>query len=786
MKKLLFLLFLIPSLAFAQGSGAHITQESQHPLRHKANRTVTDTTNFNNNLGVGDTSVQDALDTLDNLAIVSPWTRTAPYTYPTTITDNVGIGFTAPLGWLQVGTNPSAPILIIEKGGNIGIGKTTPTQKLDIIGNMLVSGTIAGNILTGTNVTSGADPGHTHGAGSITEADPLAILATGTRGLSGNWYNANYNIGTLGNIGIGNTNPTTRLLVTGNITADTGTFTTLNIGSLSGFLKASSGLVSTASIDISADTNLSGDTENVLTGDALSIGAAITRDTEWNTIDFLTGTTTGSLSGEIVTGTAPGGELGGTWASPTIDSTHSGSAHHSAVTLGVGNDSSLALSSQELTLTVAKDLVTTSPLTGGTDNILTGADADITIALGTVGVANGGTGVTTFGTTYGVITAGTSAGSPLQVIAGVGTSGQVLTSNGAGALPTFQAATGGGTSFDGTAPQSVLYIKSGNTAAGSALIVTDGSNLSVGIGTTQAAARLYIKGAGTTTGFALRVADSTPTDRLVVLDSGSVGIGTTNPLNTLDVTGNVRITGNLGIGTTSPTNSPLAIQTTLSELGSFNYVQPANETGAQFRFKAGAAGATNRGYIGITKNGSGGAIAYTQEVADYLFIMPTTGIHIGPSQPPELTIAGGNVGIGTTRPVYTLQLVVDSAAKPGVGGLWTVPSDMRLKDPASIRPYTTGLALINQLNPVYFKYNELSGYDTTTEQIGFIAQDMETKMPSAVKHTHPKLKPTDPENPDDILGLNIGELLYANINAIKELKAEINVLVKRIEVLEAR
>lgn len=36
-------------------------------------------------------------------------------------------------------------------------------------------------------------------------------------------------------------------------------------------------------VDISADTNLAGDTENVLTGDALSIGATITRDAEWDT-----------------------------------------------------------------------------------------------------------------------------------------------------------------------------------------------------------------------------------------------------------------------------------------------------------------------------------------------------------------------------------------------------------------------------------------------------------------------------------------------------------------------
>lgn len=57
-------------------------------------------------------------------------------------------------------------------------------------------------------------------------------------------------------------------------------------------------------------------------------------------------------------------------------------------------------------------------------------------------VAVGGTGAQSFGTDYGVICAGTSGTSELQVVGSVGTSGQVLTSNGASALPSWQAASG--------------------------------------------------------------------------------------------------------------------------------------------------------------------------------------------------------------------------------------------------------------------------------------------------------------------------------------------------------
>lgn len=55
----------------------------------------------------------------------------------------------------------------------------------------------------------------------------------------------------------------------------------------------------------------------------------------------------------------------------------------------------------------------------------------------TVGVAYGGTGIATT-TAYSVVFTGTTATGAFQASAGPGTSGQVLTSNGAGALPTFK------------------------------------------------------------------------------------------------------------------------------------------------------------------------------------------------------------------------------------------------------------------------------------------------------------------------------------------------------------
>ena len=88
---------------------------------------------------------------------------------------------------------------------------------------------------------------------------------------------------------------------------------------------------------------------------------------------------------------------------------------------------------------VAGTTVLTLPATSGTV-VTTATSSGINgsaITTGTVGVSVGGSGRTT-NTAYAVICGGTTTGGAEQSIASVGTTGQVLTSNGAGALPTFQ------------------------------------------------------------------------------------------------------------------------------------------------------------------------------------------------------------------------------------------------------------------------------------------------------------------------------------------------------------
>ena len=82
-------------------------------------------------------------------------------------------------------------------------------------------------------------------------------------------------------------------------------------------------------------------------------------------------------------------------------------------------------------------------LSSATGNLVDVTNLGVVTLLNDLDVTEGGTGVSSF-TAYAVLCGGTTAAGDLQSVASVGTSGQVLTSNGAGALPTFQDAGGGG------------------------------------------------------------------------------------------------------------------------------------------------------------------------------------------------------------------------------------------------------------------------------------------------------------------------------------------------------
>lgn len=87
-------------------------------------------------------------------------------------------------------------------------------------------------------------------------------------------------------------------------------------------------------------------------------------------------------------------------------------------------------------------------------------------------VSNGGTGDSSL-TAYAVLTGGTASTTPVQSIASVGLAGQVLTSNGPGALPSFSNTTGSGTVNSGTAGNIAYYATSSASISDAGLARTN-------------------------------------------------------------------------------------------------------------------------------------------------------------------------------------------------------------------------------------------------------------------------------------------------------------------------
>jgi hypothetical protein len=137
------------------------------------------------------------------------------------------------------------------------------------------------------------------------------------------------------------------------------------------------------------------------------------------------------------------------------------------------------------------------------------------VSTGTLAVDQGGTGATSQ-TAYAVIAGGTTSTGAYQSVASLGSSGQVLTSNGAGALPTFQTPAAGGT----TIPAGTVMLF-GQTAAPTGFTkLTDQDNASLRV----------VSGTASTGGsvnFTTAFASQTPTGSVAITAvSGSAGATT--------------------------------------------------------------------------------------------------------------------------------------------------------------------------------------------------------------------------------------------------------------------
>jgi hypothetical protein len=159
---------------------------------------------------------------------------------------------------------------------------------------------------------------------------------------------------------------------------------------------------------------------------------------------------------------------------------------------------------------------------------------------------------------------------------------------------------------------------------------------------------------------------------------------------------------------------------------------------------------------------TGGGLSFGNAGAVLIAHLLNTGLGLGPNNTPS--------------PSFYLQLSGDFAAKPGAGGLWTVPSSRALKT-LTETDYTDGMAKLRQLPPVrQYRYNGKAGIAASTEdEYGFVAEELQDVAPELVRPFEAKLDEDD-EATTPLLATNLGPLLFTFVNALRELDTRLQAL----------
>jgi hypothetical protein len=538
----------------------------------------------------------------------------------------VGVGTTAPANKLDVsgslalgafaGTTAEGNSLIV--GGNIGIGTTYPNTNLDVLGSGSTASTEYllsrfGSASTGAGVElgyyenaagTGVQEGRVRSAGSVN-------LALGTSLYTEDLYILNSN----GNVGIGTTAPTAAL----NIKA---------------------GTAAIAPLQLTAGTNLSTPLSGAIEYDGTNLyftNSSATRQTLATTSSTASQTYSGDVTfsgtgtGVAVTNNETvGGTLGVTGLT-----TLSGGA-----TVAANQNLTMASGTGQFSQTYSG---TSGPASSITDTSAAAGDM-LDIASTSTAAANGdkGLGIAISGanasssvTRYGVYSNVTASGTSSTNVAGYfsATGG----SNNYGIL-----VPSGSVGIGTTSPSTPLDVQQSTNTSGSGFIVvasSGGNNI-----------RVWDDG---TNG---RISGNASETNSILLNGGGtgyVGIGTTNPVNKLDVaggmaigtyagvntatSGNLIVSGSVGIGT----NSPSLLLDVENGTNSWPATSGTTQTGTM---RVGAASTNIVLDMGTTNVGTGGA-----------WLQATNKTGLGTDYNLNLNPNGGNVGIGTSNPYGKLE-----------------------------------------------------------------------------------------------------------------------------------
>ena len=318
----------------------------------------------------------------------------------------------------------------------------------------------------------------------------------------------------------------------------------------------------------------------------------------------------------------------------------------------------------------------------------------------------------------------------------------------------------------------VPYFTSASTWATSAALAANALVIGGGAGAAPATTT-------TGTGVVTALGVNTGTAGAFVVNGGALGTPASGTVTNLTGTASININGTVGATTAAAgkftTLSAIAAQGTIA-------VESTTATNSVFaQFKNG--GGTS--YVGAdTSTGSvfsSGAYGFT------IFNAANAATTFWTNAVERMRISStGQVGIGLS-PGYQLQLSTDSAAKPGVGGLWTVVSDERIKTDIVPANLDRCYEIVKSVPLKYFGF--ASGVYTDDQindkhNLGWIAQDVQKVFKNAVS-----VKPFTPATGDvieDCLDLNGGQMHAALYGAVQALMEKVEAQAARIAALEAK
>ena len=587
-------------------------------------------------------------------------------------------GYTSQSGdYLQVSTvSGTGDILKIKSTGNVGIGTTSPGQKLSVAGDIL-GNNIIGSYFTATTSTASVFP----------YASTTAFTVSGT--------------GYFGSIGIATSSPTSlaKLSVTGDIYSDSGIGAgvvettdgriTANTGFNVSSAASSTVLRNNGSVILRVDGGDGTGGANMLMGQSIT-GASLASNignygfgegvlNANTTGDYnsafgraaLNLNTTGSYNSAFgtralasATSTSNNTAVGVDALAYTSNSNGDGGTENTAIGNSAGKSNNIGKSN----VAVGYGAYGGGNSTGsGNANIAIGASFSgvhgpmggygVTAVTGSFNIALGTGALRVDPTGSGNIALGLQAQGDALVSGSHNYSiGQSSLSNlTAGSYNTAFGYQAGNTlttgskniliGYDADAPNAgdSFYMNIGSIIYGTS--TTNAAITQIGIGTTTPSARFAISGIGATTGRAFAISDYNNLEKFTVLDNGNVGVGTTSPGQKLSVAGDIlgnniigsyftatsssatsTLAGALGIGTASPTQKLDVVSNTN---GSFDglIVRPVNVSQSM-----------SIGWQGIQT--SNDFIFNTNGANERMRILSTTGY----------------VGIGATTPVVKLQV----------------------------------------------------------------------------------------------------------------------------------